>query len=187
MPHATHSDTRPTPNATAMRGYRRAAARLCSEVRALVALIPAQHRTASRLARWLKVDRSLCSRFLAADTQLDEPVQVFALLPGVDGFRAVIRALGRCGVDRSRVARALAAANTYEECVGLAGGSQSKLVRLTARLAAEPPVEIVSPLRTASGKRPAILTPRALMFNAMSELTGTNTQACSLTYAVRPR
>ena len=170
-----------------MRGYRRAAARLCAEIRAIASQIPPQHRTASRLARWLKVDRSLCSRFLAADTHFDEPVQVFALLPGVDGFRAVVRALGRCGVDRSRVARALAAANTYEECVGLAGGSQSKLVRITTILARQFPAQASVESENANINRPTIATPRSLMFDAMSALTGTSAHAVSLTYAVRHR
>ncbi len=170
-----------------MRGYRRAAARLSAEVRALASQIPPQHRTASRLARWTKVDRSLCSRFLAADTQFDEPVQVFALLPGVDGFRAVVRALGRCGVDRSRVARALAAANTYEECVGLAGGSQSKLVRLTSTLARQFPAQPMLDAPNAAASRAEPASPRSLMFDAMSALTGTSAAAVSLTYAVRHR
>ncbi|MBL0871185.1 MAG: hypothetical protein IBJ18_11485 [Phycisphaerales bacterium] len=176
----------------AIRGYRRAAARLSAEIRALSARIPPQHRTASRLARWTKVDRSLCSRFLAAGAHLDEPLQIFALLPGVDGFRAVLRALGRSGLDRSRVARALAAANIYEECVGLAGGSQSKLVRLTSSLAQQFPAQLTSdpPTTTSSFSSTPTTTPaspREKMFDAMCALTGTSAEAMSLTYAVRHR
>lgn len=168
----------PTSDRAQLARFRRVATRLAAELGALIREIPAQHRPIARFSRWLDIDRSVCSRFLAAVNPQVEPVDIFAVIPGATGLRDVLRTLGRRGVSRARVSRALVAAAAYEQCIGLADGSQAKLIQRCGLLIQSSRVWPDTTADATSHRH------ASQAFDAARHLTRTWADACTLTYAV---
>lgn len=113
------------------------ARRLVSELRPLVEILPEAERGASAMSRLLNLDRATCQRLVASVGRGEAGVETLVQLPGIQGLRQFIAAIGQrnhtpAGTERIEAARA--AVDRFAELIDELGGSQRKL---RARLAAE--------------------------------------------------
>ncbi len=113
------------------------ARRLVSELRPLVDMLPESDRGASAMSRLLGLDRATCQRLVASVGRGEPGVETLVQLPGIQGLRQFIDAVGlrsRAGAGAERIEAARAAVDRFAELIDELGGSQRKL---RARLAAE--------------------------------------------------
>lgn len=110
-------------------GAAQVARRLLVELRALVALLPTEHRGASAMSRALGVDRNTCQRLVASLT--DEPNEALLVrLPGVQGLRQLIDAVVLARPEPAAIeqgAAASAAVDAFEALIAQLAGSQRRL------------------------------------------------------------
>ncbi len=151
--------------------------RIRTDLRLAIGEIPPERRPTTELSRWLKVNRSICHWVKAAARHEGEPVLVFRLLPGDEGLEMLLRALRGKIVEPRQIDGALAALNAYREAIGLAGGSQAKLVRLAARL-----LEAENQATSADPD----LDKRERLYDAAAELCGERSQGFCLVCAINP-
>jgi hypothetical protein len=153
------------------------ASRILVQLRIAMREVPAAKSPTSELARWLNVNRSICHWAKAACSHEGEPVLLFGVLPGVEGLEALLRALRRKVDAPRKVDGALAAVQVYREAVGIAGGSQAKLVRLCDQL-----------LRSERGSSEPDpdLARRERLFAAAAELCGSRSRAFCLSCVIYP-
>jgi hypothetical protein len=143
------------------------ARRLHAELRAVVALLPAEERGASAMARALDLDRATCQRIVASLARPDVEARTLVQLPGVQGLRQFIEAVSRrTGRNAEAVlAGASAAVDRFEELIDEQAGSQRKLrERLMVRSA-----NLAGP---ADGIGVEDLVVRETLFRAAAAVTG---------------
>lgn len=106
------------------------ARRLHEELRTVVTLLPEPQRGASAMSRTLGVDRATCQRIVAAASQANAGVEILSQVPGVQGLRQFVTAMG-ARPDRKANAEALASAaaaiDRFEGLLSRLGGSQRQL------------------------------------------------------------
>lgn len=106
------------------------ARRIRLELRGLVDLLPETQRGASAMARALDIDRNTCQRIVAATARGEADASLLIQLPGIQGLRQFIGALGRRfpGADAaSSIAGVAAAVDRVEKVIDELAGSQRKL------------------------------------------------------------
>lgn len=115
----------------------RIASRLRSELRRVLASLPAEARGASGLARLLGIERTTCQRLVSA---LDRAkgLDLFERLPGVRGLRAVLEALRGRGAADEDLEAAEAAVDEFEQLLRGLGAGRSALVQSLFAPAQEP-------------------------------------------------
>ncbi len=111
-------------------GAAQVARRLSVELRAIVSLLPVEHRGASAMSRALSVDRNTCQR-LVASIATEEPNEgLLVRLPGVQGLRQVIQAILHRRPEpgaAEQLAAASAAIDAFETLIDRLAGSQRRL------------------------------------------------------------
>lgn len=101
--------------------------RLGDELRLLIARVPDDARTIRGLASHLGIDPSICQRTIHAAKPTDNPRQVLARLPGVEGLRLLAEAARARKETREIAQNLLIATDRFAELVEEAGGSHAKL------------------------------------------------------------
>lgn len=106
------------------------ARRLHAELAALVALVPPEHQTPTRLSRALQAAPSLCHRLLVCAGEQAEPLETLRRAPGVEGLRSLLGGFGQRGYPPAVLDRCAAAVGEYERLIHTAGGgSHAGLIR----------------------------------------------------------
>jgi hypothetical protein len=156
------------------------ARRLAVELRAILTLLPKEERTASAMARALQVDRNTCQR-LVASLAADEPNEsLLVRLPGVQGLRQVIDAMGkRCREPAAgeQLAAAAAAIDALQVLIDRVAGSQR---RLRHRLEAD--IDFGAESRGPGDDSHA----RRALFRAAAELVGRWSDVMTTMSIIRP-
>jgi hypothetical protein len=164
-------------SAVSLDQLRQVATRLQTELRAVLALVPPQHRATTDLARWLHVSRPVCHWIKAAADFTGDVIEIYALLPGIDGLDAMLRALRKRVATPHAVDAAMAAALVYRETIGAAGGSQAKLRRLVDQLREQ---------ELAGLDRDPEWHKREKMFSAMSAICGERSRLLTMVMITSP-
>jgi len=152
--------------------------RLRSELKALLATCPGSRQTSASLAQWLSVSRPVCHRLFAAVQVEGDGLEVLAALPGVDALRQIARAAEARGVSRRIIAATLGAIDHYHDLVGLAGGSQAKLLAQLERLRQD--------LSARSASAAAALLERRGLHDAAARVMGIKCQTHMVVYVLLP-
>lgn len=109
-------------------GAERIASRLRSEMRRVLASLPADARGASALARLLGLERTTCQRLVHA-LDRSQGIDLLERLPGVRGLRSVLEALRLQRIPEQELAAAEAAVDEYEQLLRSLGAGRSALVQ----------------------------------------------------------
>jgi len=106
------------------------ARRLLVELKAVLALLPKEHKTASSMARALGVDRNTCQRLVASLVGEEANESLLVRLPGVQGLRQFVEALRRTRSEPEaleQLAAATAAIDALQTLIDRVAGSQRRL------------------------------------------------------------
>jgi hypothetical protein len=143
------------------------ARRLCVELQGVMALLPKNQRSASAMARALGIDRNTCQRLVASTATDNADERMLVRLPGIQGLRQFLRAVGSTHSNPATLetlAAAGAAIDAFEQLIDRVAGSQRKLKH---RLEADPdPVD--GSLRGPSDD----LNARRALFKSAAEVVG---------------
>lgn len=113
--------------------------RLHAELSGLLRSLPAESRSASGLARLLKIERTVCQRMVAALNQDTSPgAQLLTKLPGTRSLRAIVEGCKRRGGDSDRAESALAAIEVLADFFERVGGGQAVFARRLLMAPMEP-------------------------------------------------
>jgi hypothetical protein len=104
--------------------------RLSGELTALIDAIPAEHRTARGLARFLHIDRGTAQRVLVGARLIHEPIMTLIKGPGVAGLRQIAHGAVDADISDESVRGLAAAADLFDAALRDLGTSQSGLARL---------------------------------------------------------
>lgn len=155
------------------------ARRLQAELASLVALIPPEHQTPTRLSRALQAAPSLCHRLLACAGEQAEPLETLRRAPGVEGLRSLLDGFGQRGYNAAVLERCAAAVGEYERLIHSAGGgSHAGLLRTLDEHRGES--EAIG-----STERRAVKA-RRNWSQAASQALGLRASASMLTYLMHP-
>ncbi|MBX3365169.1 MAG: hypothetical protein KF866_10415 [Phycisphaeraceae bacterium] len=151
--------------------------RLHDELRGVLAAIDPKHRGASALSRELEVDRATCQRIVAATNHPAAGAETLVQLPGVQGLRQFLEAIGRVlsGAE-DRLASAAAAVDQFEGLLGQLGGSQ-RLLRQRLESGGPP---------GPSDRAIDDIVVRESLFTAAAQLTGRRSRVNVTTSIIRP-
>lgn len=152
---------------------------LRSECRAFLGSLPVEAQTASGLARLLGVERTTCQRLVSAVTPPYPGIDLATQLPGTQGLLLLVDAAIEHRVAKDVVATFRPAIVAYDQTVRRLGGSRSRLVR---RVRAS-----LGDTQTHQGDRPTLdASPRELLFDAASALTGRHSDLWLATHIFTP-
>jgi hypothetical protein len=157
----------------------RAMRRLHEQLRAFLAGLPSDGRTASGMARVLSVDRTTCQRLVFTASRPYPGLTMLERLPGGRGIRQVVEAARSVGLDGEAIAALETAVGRFEEVLQTLGGSRSALLR---RIGATPAA--AGPRR--DGSLDQAVTARQRMFEAAAELTGRCSDTWVAVYVYHP-
>lgn len=144
------------------------ARRLHAELRNMVAILPEPSRGASAMARLLSMDRATCQRIVGVASRPQVGVESLVQLPGIQGLRQFVAAVGarkEAKGHAEELAAAAAAVERFEALIDQLGGSQR---RLRARLEIED-AALPAPAITGGPEDPAT---REALFQAAAAVTG---------------
>lgn len=172
--------------ATVLTASERAAAaelgrRLATELRSLLAHVPAEHQGASAMGRFLRIDRNTCQRVIASTAGDDHDEAVLVRLPGIEGLGQFLDAVEtrlKNGAVGEQVAAVRAAVRALERLIDRLGGSQR---RLRQRLEAD--LERSADPAAAPSDSPA---KRQALFRAAAEVVGRWSDAVVSVVMIRP-
>jgi hypothetical protein len=154
------------------------ARRLAVELRGMITLLPKDDRTASAMSRALQVDRNTCQRLVASVASDDLNESLLVKLPGVQGLRQVIEAVGkRCreAAAGEQLAAAAAAVDALQVLIDRVAGSQR---RLRHRLEADVDVSSTPSADDSHARRS--------LFRAAAELVGRWSDVMTTMSIIRP-
>jgi hypothetical protein len=157
------------------------ARRLCVELAGVIAILPKNQRSASAMARALRVDRNTCQRLVASTTADNADERVLVRLPGIQGLRQFVKAVGALhGTAQTleALAAATAAIDSFEQLIDRVAGSQR---RLRHRLEADP-----DPSGTTTRGPSDEANSRRLLFKAAAEVVGRWSDVTMSVSLIRP-
>lgn len=104
------------------------ARRLHAELQGTVALLPDADRGASAMGRALQLDRATCQRIIGTVSRAESDAESLVQLPGVQGLRQFVAAMGkRPESNVEQLAACSAAIDRFESLLRELGGSQRRL------------------------------------------------------------
>lgn len=159
------------------------ARRLHAELRAVIELLPEGRRAASAMARALRIDRATCQRIVAVASRTGIGPDGLVQLPGIQGLRHFLKAVGsRKGAraQAEQLAAAGAAVDRFEELIEHLGGSQR---RLRSRLGLAGGVPAASSAQHGGAEDPVV---REALFRAAASITGRWSETTIETRIIRP-
>ncbi len=118
-----------------LRAAERLAGRVHAELSGLLRGAPSTARSASGLARYLGMERTVCQRMVGALHRNEPDVSLLTRLPGVRSLGAIVQRAEDAGIDGEVCRSAAAAVELLVEFFYRAGGSQAAFAR---RLSARP-------------------------------------------------
>ncbi len=137
--------------------------------------VPVEHRAVTRMSEWTGVPKPLCFRVIAAARTGADPLEILDALPGVRGLERTLNAIaGRC---ESREVRTLAlrSVQSYDELIGLLGGTQAKARRYVAAF-----------MNVGAGTQDTNLGTRKAMFDSARGVTGVWSDTLSIVQCISP-
>lgn len=167
----------------------RIARRLHAELAGFVAALPRERRSASALAKHLKIDRTTCQRAFFVAMRPYAGVECLGRLPGVRGLQQLVEAAGRAGIDEAATAALASAIEQFEALLRPFGGSQSRLVRELLQTDGGTEAATASAngaSRASMPDEPGGLATRRKLYEAAAELTGRSSQCWVAIYVYRP-
>lgn len=105
------------------------ASRIREEVRNLLAALPAEARSASGMARHLRIERTVCQRLISGIESDPSGPGTLTDIPGPTALGNLIAALRKKRIDDAAVRRLAAAIDVYAEFLVRIGGNQRTLSR----------------------------------------------------------
>ncbi len=152
----------------------RIAARLHSDLSALVNLLPEHARGGSGMSRHLGVVRNTCQRLSHALSDHEPSVQTLVKLPGTKGLGLLIDAMKKERYDKAVIGIASATIEQFDALIREYAGSHSKLIaRIDARVEDDTPFELSS------------IHARQALYQAATGITGRAAQTTISLYAFR--
>lgn len=118
-------------------------ARLRADLRAVIGSFPAECRSPTRAAQWLKLSRPVCQRLIGATRGGGSPIETLRRLPGLQALAGFVDSVEQRGVPAELVASLASSVQAYAALLDTAGGSRADLIRALdgAEAGALPPDE----------------------------------------------